>query len=141
MEADAESDLVGPDVDLSNVKIDNDLPEDTYSKRLNKAKKAASAEESVSRLVKEVASIKDEPEEDLEGLPLSSSMVLNSTAEFCRTLGSVSSYVGKEEKASSSRRDFEMDVDQQPEGKLSELGLGALMIGCVLMVVLLVRRG
>ncbi|XP_003744357.2 U4/U6.U5 tri-snRNP-associated protein 1 [Galendromus occidentalis] len=116
---DTEDDLIEPDQDLSNFKVEDDLPEQRYRSRLQKAKNIVKEDLIVQKVAAQIASIKDEPEDDenSSGVPFAPSMIMNSTAEFCRTLGSKSTYVAKEtdETKEKSAFDEDMEVDQEPE--------------------------
>lgn len=108
-----DDDILGPDTDLSNIKVEDDLPEQRYREKLNKSKKVVRPEESIKQVASQIAAIKEEPEEQItSGVNFSSSMVLNATAEFCRTLGTISAYTLKEERLEKKpKEEDEVEID------------------------------
>lgn len=91
------------DVEIpSDVKIEE--KDDELERALHKARKAKQKEAALSDFLASVP-IKPEPEDNLDG----GSIVLNSTAEFCRTLGDIPTYgkSGNREEIEEDMLDFE----------------------------------
>ncbi|OQR67454.1 hypothetical protein BIW11_13517 [Tropilaelaps mercedesae] len=116
--ADDDDAVVGPDVDLSYVKVEDDFSEQRYREKLSKTKNVIRPEEAIQQVVSQIAAIKEEPDEQLEsGVAFSSSMVLNATAEFCRTLGTTSLYVSKDDRLDRKpKEEDEIDVEDADAG-------------------------
>ncbi|KOC67156.1 U4/U6.U5 tri-snRNP-associated protein 1 [Habropoda laboriosa] len=106
-------DLGAPAEDLSGIKLD----EDDKEMELQLAwKKAQRLKESQASSIEKVAeSIKQEPAGSEENQ--SGNIVLNATAEFCRTLGDIPTYglAGNREENGQELMDFELDgVKEEP---------------------------
>lgn len=71
------------DIEVSNLKIEDDK-DDLLEKALHKARKIKQKENIIADILK--TEIKEEPAEEQAD---SGNIILNSTAEFCRTLGEI----------------------------------------------------
>ncbi|EFA10481.1 U4/U6.U5 tri-snRNP-associated protein 1 [Tribolium castaneum] len=93
----------------TDVKLE-DEKDDLLEKALHKTRKIKQKENLVAEIVKSTP-VKSESEENLEG-----SIVLNATAEFCRTLGDIPTY-GKSGNREETEDliDFERDLKDEPE--------------------------
>lgn len=102
-----------------DVKLDPD-EEDSLEKVLSKARRLkqkesfiqkALATEDIKTEIK--AEEEEDPDEDIKE-HIQSNMMLNSTAEFCRTLGDIPTYgmAGNREEDATEMMDFEMEADQ-----------------------------
>ncbi|XP_018330146.1 U4/U6.U5 tri-snRNP-associated protein 1 isoform X2 [Agrilus planipennis] len=96
-----------PAVDIKpDIKVEEDI-DDTLERALHKARKLKQKEAITTNSFTSVSGIKDEPQED--GLD-PGAIVLNTTAEFCRTLGDIPTY-GK----SGNREDTEDLLDYEKD--------------------------
>lgn len=106
-------DLEAPPEDLSGIKLEEDDKELELQLALKKAQRLKETQSSA--IEKVVETIKQEPvgsEENQSG-----NIVLNATAEFCRTLGDIPTYglAGNREENGQELMDFEMDgVKEEP---------------------------
>ncbi|RWS28599.1 U4/U6.U5 tri-snRNP-associated protein 1-like protein [Leptotrombidium deliense] len=119
-----EPDIVGPDEDLTGVVIEEDEAQIELQKALEKARKLKAKEvvakndniEKIALAVRE--RIKEEPMNEVAEETFytpwvkSNNLVLNSTAEFCRNLGDVSTW-DTEENEDDEIMDFEKEVQQE----------------------------
>lgn len=71
------------DIEVSNLKLEDDK-DDLLEKALHKARKIKQKENIIADILK--TEIKEEPAEEQAD---SGNIILNSTAEFCRTLGEI----------------------------------------------------
>ncbi|CAG9863570.1 unnamed protein product [Phyllotreta striolata] len=101
-------DVPSVDIDMSDVKIE-DEKDDLLERALHKARKIRQKENVLADIVK--MEVKEEAEEDADG----ANIVLNSTAEFCRTLGDIPTY-GK----SGNRDENDENMDYQDERSKSD---------------------
>ncbi|XP_053211924.1 U4/U6.U5 tri-snRNP-associated protein 1-like [Panonychus citri] len=117
----SESDSELPDVDLSGILFEEQEAEEEFRRSLERAKRLKERdnekkeeEERIAKLIAErEAMIKKEQEDDLE-LPGTSqgnrsTIILNSTAEFCRNLGEFSTFK-EEDGDDDDNDDFEKDA-------------------------------
>jgi U4/U6.U5 tri-snRNP-associated protein 1 len=87
--------LVYPTPDLSGFKITVDESQKEIRQALLKANKLKERKADQWDMNMITRSLKREPLEETEGMeedPLKSSIILNATAEFCRTLGDIPTY-------------------------------------------------
>ncbi|XP_003706137.1 U4/U6.U5 tri-snRNP-associated protein 1 isoform X1 [Megachile rotundata] len=106
-------DLEAPPEDLSGIKLEEDDKELELQLALKKAQRLK--ESQASSIEKVVETIKQEPAGSEESQ--SGNIVLNATAEFCRTLGDIPTYglAGNREENGQELMDFEMDgVKEEP---------------------------
>ncbi|XP_017880646.1 U4/U6.U5 tri-snRNP-associated protein 1 [Ceratina calcarata] len=106
-------DLGAPAEDLSGIKLEEDDKELDLPVALKKAQRLK--ESQASNIEKVVETIKQEPTGSEENQ--SGNIVLNATAEFCRTLGDIPTYglAGNREENDQELMDFEMDgVKEEP---------------------------
>lgn len=106
--------ILGPDEDLTNVRVEPDEAELELQLVLNKARKLRQKEELKSgadKVADNVKSFYDYPKDEDAGAG-KGSIVLNATAEFCRALGDIPTY------GMSGNRDEDvddlMDFDSDP---------------------------
>lgn len=113
-----EEDVVGPDEDLTGVPVEEDDAEQALEAALSKARKLKRTEgQSVEKIAESVWRSVDLEDYGDPLLP-NKSIILNSTAEFCRTLGDIPTY------GMSGNRDEEveelMDLEEQdPEEEIA----------------------
>ncbi|KAG7209511.1 hypothetical protein KM043_015596 [Ampulex compressa] len=100
-------DDLGAPADLTGIKLEDDDRELELQLALKKAQRLK--ESQASNVQKVVETIKQEPASSEEGQ--SGNIVLNATAEFCRTLGDIPTYglAGNREENGQELMDFEMD--------------------------------
>ncbi|KAL0116602.1 hypothetical protein PUN28_009915 [Cardiocondyla obscurior] len=117
-------DLEAPAEDLTGIKLEEDEKELDLQLALKKTQRL---KESTAGIQKTVETIKQEmlaAEENQSG-----NIVLNSTAEFCRTLGDIPTYglAGNREENGQELMDFEMDKikDEPPANEEEDDGRGA----------------
>ncbi|XP_029047212.1 U4/U6.U5 tri-snRNP-associated protein 1 [Osmia bicornis bicornis] len=106
-------DLEAPPEDLSGVKLEEDDKEVELQLALKKAQKLK--ESHLANIEKVAETVKHEPLSSEENQ--SGNIVLNATAEFCRTLGDIPTYglAGNREENGQELMDFEMDgVKEEP---------------------------
>lgn len=118
-------DMGAPAEDLSGIKLEEDDKELELQLALKKAQKLKESQS--SSIEKVVETIKQEPmgsEENQSG-----NIVLNATAEFCRTLGDIPTYglAGNREENGQELMDFEMDgvKEEPPANEEEDDGRGA----------------
>ena len=116
-----QSDSEIPDIDLSEIVLEEQEAEEEFRKSLEKAKKLKEKEkekkeeeERIAKLIAErEASIKKEQEDDYSDIASTSqgrsTIVLNATAEFCRNLGDIST-IKEEYEDEDELMDFEKDL-------------------------------
>ncbi|XP_034188525.1 U4/U6.U5 tri-snRNP-associated protein 1 [Osmia lignaria lignaria] len=106
-------DLEAPPEDLSGVKLEEDDKEVELQLALKKAQRLK--ESHLANIEKVAETVKHEPLSSEENQ--SGNIVLNATAEFCRTLGDIPTYglAGNREENGQELMDFEMDgVKEEP---------------------------
>ncbi|TGZ53864.1 U4/U6.U5 tri-snRNP-associated protein 1 [Temnothorax longispinosus] len=120
-----DDDDLGPAEDLTGIKIEEDEKELELQLALKKTQRLK--EGHISGIQKTVETIKQEmlnSEENQSGY-----IVLNSTAEFCRTVGHIPTYglAGNREENGQELMDFEMDgiKDEPPVNEEEDDGRGA----------------
>lgn len=118
-------DLGAPVEDLSGIKLEEDDKELELQLALKKAQRLK--ESQASSIEKVAETLKQEPvgsEENQSG-----NIVLNATAEFCRTLGDIPTYglAGNREENDQELMDFEMDgvKEEPPTNEEEDDGRGA----------------
>ncbi|KZC11927.1 PREDICTED: U4/U6.U5 tri-snRNP-associated protein 1 [Dufourea novaeangliae] len=118
-------DLGAPTEDLSGIKLEEDDKELELQLALKKAQR--SKESHLSNIEQVVETLKQEPtgsEENQSGY-----IVLNATAEFCRTLGDIPTYglAGNREENGQELMDFEFDgvKEEPPANEEEDDGRGA----------------
>ncbi|XP_076654071.1 U4/U6.U5 tri-snRNP-associated protein 1 [Halictus rubicundus] len=118
-------DLGAPSEDLSGTKLEDDDKDLELQLTLKKAQR--SKELHLSSIEKVVETIKQEPSGSEENQ--SGNIVLNATAEFCRTLGDIPTYglAGNREENGQELMDFEMDgiKEEPPANEEEDDGRGA----------------
>ncbi|XP_076755074.1 U4/U6.U5 tri-snRNP-associated protein 1 [Xylocopa sonorina] len=118
-------DLGAPTEDLSGIKLEEDDKELELQLALKKAQRLK--ETQISSIEKVAESIKEEPMSSEENQ--SGNIVLNATAEFCRTLGDIPTYglAGNREENGQELMDFEMDgvKEEPPANEEEDDGRGA----------------
>lgn len=135
-------DLIAPDEDLIGVRIEEDEAEKELSLALNKTRKLKLLQEKkkeeggdefdVARIVQETGgSVKEEDEDEelsasvWDADSIGNTLVLNTTAEFCRNLGDLSNRRGQ--TAGQSRMKIEDDDEEdEDDDELGERMLTAL---------------
>lgn len=96
----------------TDIKIEDEKDEE-LERALHKARKLKQKEKTVNQLLLNVNETKSEPAEENADL---GSIVLNSTAEFCRTLGDIPTYGRSGNRDESENlEDFEKDIDKDME--------------------------
>ncbi|OAD60134.1 U4/U6.U5 tri-snRNP-associated protein 1 [Eufriesea mexicana] len=118
-------DIGAPTEDLSGIKLEEDDKELELQLALKKTQRLKESQS--SSIEKVVETIKQEPigtEENQSG-----NIVLNATAEFCRTLGDIPTYglAGNREENGQELMDFEMDgvKEEPPTNEEEDDGRGA----------------
>ncbi|XP_076232011.1 U4/U6.U5 tri-snRNP-associated protein 1 [Calliopsis andreniformis] len=118
-------DLEAPAEDLSGIKLEEDDKELELQLALKKAQRLKETQS--SSIEKVVETIKQEPTGSEENQ--SGNIVLNATAEFCRTLGDIPTYglAGNREENGQELMDFEMDgvKEEPPTNEEEDDGRGA----------------
>ena len=118
-------DLGAPTEDLSGVKLEEDDKELELQLALKKAQRLK--ESQLSSIEQVVETIKHEPTGSDDGQ--AGNIVLNATAEFCRTLGDIPTYglAGNREENGQELMDFEMDgvKEEPPANEEEDDGRGA----------------
>ncbi|XP_054007157.1 U4/U6.U5 tri-snRNP-associated protein 1 [Hylaeus anthracinus] len=118
-------DLGAPTEDLSEVKLEEDDKELELQLALKKAQRLK--ESQLSSIEQVVETIKHEPTSSEENQ--SGYIVLNATAEFCRTLGDIPTYglAGNREENGQELMDFEIDgvKEEPPANEEEDDGRGA----------------
>ncbi|KAL5007937.1 hypothetical protein ScPMuIL_013518 [Solemya velum] len=110
-----EPEILGPDIDLEGVPIEEDTMEDELYSVLNKARKLKQKRDRLyPEKIAELVQVKKEMEEREEAANEksdNSNIILNSTSEFCRALGDIPTY------GLSGNRDVERDelMDEEME--------------------------
>lgn len=99
--------------DLSDLKIEDDK-DDILEKALHKARRVKQKENLVAEIIKSTP-VKSEPEENID----SGNIVLNATAEFCRTLGDIPTY-GKSGNREETEDLIDYDRDLKEEEDIQE---------------------
>nr|XP_040234929.2 U4/U6.U5 tri-snRNP-associated protein 1 [Anopheles coluzzii] len=114
--------------DLSSVKLDDALEDDEdLQAALQKARRLKQKEAIISKALpidpeRIKSEIKEEPDSGGEQADHHGAMLLNSTAEFCRTLGDIPTYgtAGNREEDPNDMMDFERDSASDREGMESD---------------------
>uniref|UniRef100_A0A8W7PD92 U4/U6.U5 tri-snRNP-associated protein 1 n=1 Tax=Anopheles coluzzii TaxID=1518534 RepID=A0A8W7PD92_ANOCL len=114
--------------DLSSVKLDDALEDDEdLQAALQKARRLKQKEAIISKALpidpeRIKSEIKEEPDSGGEQTDHHGAMLLNSTAEFCRTLGDIPTYgtAGNREEDPNDMMDFERDSASDREGMESD---------------------
>lgn len=118
-------DLGAPTEDLSGIKVEEDDKELELQLALKKAQRLK--ESQLSSIEKVAEAIKQEPTNSEENQ--SGYIVLNATAEFCRTLGDIPTYglAGNREENGQELMDFELDgvKEEPPANEEEDDGRGA----------------
>ncbi|XP_046388910.1 U4/U6.U5 tri-snRNP-associated protein 1 isoform X2 [Ischnura elegans] len=122
-------DLLPPPEDLSDVKLEPDDSELELQLALNKARKIKQKEalennSSVEKIAAEIVA-KNEQDDGLSGTQ--GSIVLNATAEFCRTLGDIPTYglAGNRDEDAEELMDFEREMNEERRRVEEETQKGA----------------
>ncbi|KAG8223738.1 hypothetical protein J437_LFUL003103 [Ladona fulva] len=109
-------DLLPPPEDLSDVKLEPDDSELELQLALNKARKlkqkeALETRPTIEKVAAEIVAKKDQD----EGSAAQGSIVLNATAEFCRTLGDIPTYglAGNRDEDAEELMDFEREMNEE----------------------------
>lgn len=112
-----EQDVIGPSEDLTGVVVDEDQAEKELNAALSKAKRLKQRKTVVSAPEKFVEIIKKSNPDDMDTTPESKSapIVLNCTAEFCRTLGEIPTYgmSGNRDEEADELLDFERELIEE----------------------------
>lgn len=112
-----EQDVIGPSEDLTGVVVDEDKAEKELNTALNKARRLKQRKTVVSAPEKIVEMIKKSNPDDMDTTPESKSapIVLNCTAEFCRTLGEIPTYgmSGNRDEEADELLDFERELIEE----------------------------
>uniref|UniRef100_A0A182P4M4 U4/U6.U5 tri-snRNP-associated protein 1 n=1 Tax=Anopheles epiroticus TaxID=199890 RepID=A0A182P4M4_9DIPT len=114
--------------DLSSVKLEDAIEDDEdLQAALQKARRLKQKEAIISKALpidpeRIKREIKEEPDSGGEGVDHHGAMLLNSTAEFCRTLGDIPTYgtAGNREEDPHEMMDFERDSASDREGMESD---------------------
>ncbi|XP_064600247.1 U4/U6.U5 tri-snRNP-associated protein 1-like [Liolophura sinensis] len=102
-EEEEEGDILGPDEDLTGVAVEEDTAEQELHAALNKARKIKQAKREFAIPEKVAKTVKTEGPAAMDMGQNASMIVLNSTSEFCRSLGDIPTY------GLSGNRDEERD--------------------------------
>lgn len=117
-------DIGAPAEDLSGIKLEEDDKELELQLALKKAQRLKSQTSTIEKVVE---TIKQEPTGSEENQ--SGNIILNATAEFCRTLGDIPTYglAGNREENGQELMDFEMDgvKEEPPANEEEDDGRGA----------------
>ncbi|KAH6926014.1 hypothetical protein HPB50_012953 [Hyalomma asiaticum] len=111
-----EEDVVGPDEDLTGVPVEEDDTEQSLEAALTKARRLRQAEGNSLQKIAESARLARDQDDSEDKVNPAKAIVLNSTAEFCRTLGDIPTY------GMSGNRDEEAEelLDREKEPILEE---------------------
>ncbi|XP_071454399.1 U4/U6.U5 tri-snRNP-associated protein 1 [Hetaerina americana] len=122
-------DLLPPPEDLSDVKLEPDDSEMELQLALNKARKIKQMEalENKSSVEKVAAEIIAKKELEDHSSGAQGSIVLNATAEFCRTLGDIPTYglAGNRDEDAEELMDFEREMNEERRRVEEETQKGA----------------
>lgn len=121
-----EEDVVGPDEDLSGVAVEDDA-EQSLEAALTKARRLRQAEGSSFQKIAESVRQAHNQEEDESNANSAKAIVLNSTAEFCRTLGDIPTYgmSGNRDEEAEELMDMEIEEDDEDQGGPDAANRGA----------------
>lgn len=110
--------------DIPSIKVEGDLKleesDDDFERALQKARKLKQSENKISDVTEVITKIKNETSDETVAVD-SNSIVLNATAEFCRTLGDIPTY-GKSgnREETEDLLDFEKDLKKEEEEENSD---------------------
>ncbi|XP_077537115.1 U4/U6.U5 tri-snRNP-associated protein 1 [Haemaphysalis longicornis] len=110
-----EEDVVGPDEDLTGVAVDEDEAEQSLEAALSKARRIRQVEGSSVQKIAESARLARDQDEAGDGPNAAKAIVLNSTAEFCRTLGDIPTYGMSGNRDEEAEELLDMDIEQEDE--------------------------
>lgn len=113
-----EDDILGPDEDLTGIRVEEDEAENELHSALSKARKLKLLDnktiDPAENVAKMLESVPVEMKEEIEDSTVElngNNIVLNSTAEFCRNLGELPTYQSK----MKVEIDTEMEMDNSPK--------------------------
>lgn len=110
-----EEDVVGPDEDLTGVAVEEDDTEQTLEAALTKARRLRLAEGSSVQKIAESARLARDQDDGEDKANAAKAIVLNSTAEFCRTLGDIPTYGMSGNRDEEAEELLDMDIDNEEE--------------------------
>lgn len=110
-----EEDVVGPDEDLTGVAVEEDDTEQTLEAALTKARRLRLAEGSSVQKIAESARLARDQDDGEEKANAAKAIVLNSTAEFCRTLGDIPTYGMSGNRDEEAEELLDMDIENEEE--------------------------
>uniref|UniRef100_L7M9S3 Uncharacterized protein n=1 Tax=Rhipicephalus pulchellus TaxID=72859 RepID=L7M9S3_RHIPC len=110
-----EEDVVGPDEDLTGVAVEEDDTEQTLEAALTKARRLRLAEGSSLQKIAESARLARDQDDGEDKANSAKAIVLNSTAEFCRTLGDIPTYGMSGNRDEEAEELLDMDIDNEEE--------------------------
>uniref|UniRef100_A0A1E1XSP5 Putative u4/u6.u5 snrnp associated protein n=1 Tax=Amblyomma sculptum TaxID=1581419 RepID=A0A1E1XSP5_AMBSC len=122
-----EEDVVGPDEDLTGVAVEDDDAEQSLEVALTKARRLRQAEGSSFQKIAESVRLARDQEEGEGNADSAKAIVLNSTAEFCRTLGDIPTYgmSGNRDEEAEELMDMDIEEDAEEEGGPDAANRGA----------------
>uniref|UniRef100_G3MKP6 SART-1 family protein n=1 Tax=Amblyomma maculatum TaxID=34609 RepID=G3MKP6_AMBMU len=122
-----EEDVVGPDEDLTGVAVEDDDAEQSLEAALTKARRLRQVEGSSFQKIAESVKLARDQEEDKDNANSSKAIILNSTAEFCRTLGDIPTYgmSGNRDEEAEELLDMEIEEDVEDQGEPDAANRGA----------------
>ncbi|KAL1447956.1 hypothetical protein MTO96_006530 [Rhipicephalus appendiculatus] len=115
-----EEDVVGPDEDLTGVAVEEDDTEHTLEAALTKARRLRLAEGSSLQKIAESARLARDQDDGVDEANSAKAIVLNSTAEFCRTLGDIPTYGMSGNRDEEAEELLDMDIDNEEEDQEAE---------------------
>ncbi|KAK8787985.1 U4/U6.U5 tri-snRNP-associated protein 1 [Amblyomma americanum] len=110
-----EEDVIGPDEDLTGVAVEDDDAEQSLEAALTKARRLRRAEGSSFQKIAESARLARDQGEGEGNADSSKAIVLNSTAEFCRTLGDIPTYGMSGNRDEEAEELMDMDIEEEAE--------------------------
>lgn len=121
-----EEDVVGPDEDLTGVAVEEDEAEQSLEVALSKARRLRHVEGTSFQKIAESARLARDKDGAEDGPDAAKAIVLNSTAEFCRTLGDIPTYgmSGNRDEEAEELLDMEIEEDEEDLGTLDATNRG-----------------
>ncbi|KAH8027601.1 hypothetical protein HPB51_007151 [Rhipicephalus microplus] len=107
--------VLGPDEDLTGVAVEEDDTEQTLEAALTKARRLRLAEGSSLQKIAESARLARDQDDVEDKASSAKAIVLNSTAEFCRTLGDIPTYGMSGNRDEEAEELLDMDIDKEEE--------------------------
>ncbi|XP_075555996.1 U4/U6.U5 tri-snRNP-associated protein 1 [Dermacentor variabilis] len=122
-----EDDMIGPDEDLTGVAVEEDDTDQALEAALTKARRLRLAEGSSLQKIAESARLARDQDVSEGNANSAKAIVLNSTAEFCRTLGDIPTYgmSGNREEEAEELLDMDIENEEEDQGAGDAANRGA----------------